>query len=1474
MQHRDHTSQSTPPPPPPSLSGPLHDNAPPFPPPPPPPPPQPPQAFNLPPSHQRLSHYDDNMTGHHRFHGTLEEGDELSAATSSANESALDSAFSLHHHHRRRLHSDDYDVFSTQLEVAEETDSMYHHHHHHHHQHQFHQSAESHSYQHPRSSYDSTRRSSFNLSLLSQQMSHTSSPLTDEAFPKSSSFSAAFPSSSPDHRSFYESLNGTDPFSSADAARSFLTDQSSPKPHSYTTAPSASFPNLFHARTMSSSGTSTPSPRDTSLSHPELFFATSSSPASSSSPSRHIHHINTTTNPVDGDDRFDSSLSSDYHHLHHQQPSQSPSQQSPPQPSHSQLHSSHGSVAESHLLHSQALPPSELSLPPHQSYHGHRVLPLMFVGGEAAAQDLQWLRSIDCDHVLNLTSEVPNFWEEYSAGEASHFSYFRVPMDDSSDVRHFLPAAYRFIQESIGASKAILVHSKIGDGRAPVMVMAYLIRYFHWELRAACERIQELLPEVRVKDSYARQLMALDLEMHRHHTFDFFAADASQPQPSTPNNSSTTTRPQSTRSESPSQGQKRKRGPFKKQAEGPSSPVSSRTRSALHQQKKNKSNDHSAIDEDQVNIKQQQRHSVVEEVQEEQEEKEEEEEEEEGVEDQRSELKASHSINNAPPGKGEVKHFMSIKVEKEEGKPSAQANTVVGLQAVDRVAKSLGDVTNLPTRTSTMRNIASLLKRSAEDEAAPLISVTSINPPENSYRYSGTPQAPTVFVLSGSGPTAVRRNPIPFSQATSPFSTPTITRIQPNQTRIGIRVVNSVSRCPPLRPQQEVVGGSSAAPLSSTSTTSTSSTSSSISSTISPVAASTSAASSSSLSSSAPSLSSSTPSSSAPSQSRDQRSIPSSPVTRPSTPSFPSSDYSTPVSTPTSSLDVSGVGGSGSSNKRRGSYKCGKCGQPKKGHNCSSDKIKPSGKQKSASTSSLPQVSWDANSFKSRTRGGKRTSRISVQDSPTPNRDHTTTPKLHSHLSVSVASSLQNTPSRGLILAPASALSSNDTGSPAISSPSSSSTTSSPSTTIPSSSAGSSAVSSYTSMSATATSRSSLLPPLFSQVQVPTEVRKWAEDACQRLQGFETQICSLLIQNRSLQEQLRNQRKQQEDSSKLHQSSSITTQRTGSPTSNSQSQGLYSSTNSSSSGSGSSSTVYLTMPSPRKTPSSPATLFTRTNAGHNNEEGQSFLAPHPTSTDHSHPHSNASHFASTSSSAVTAAVNVVSSTAPDYTPVSASSSSSSATPPIAAAGHGYNLRQQTHSDPFMQHYVISQQLPQRHPQSHFSARQQKQRLHEESEPENDSESASPSSSSLSSSAPDQFSEREDEGKTGSGGRERPTNSNQQTTPANNRAVPRRNSSGGGTAAKQLFISIKEMCGSESNECMDQLSSSSEALSSSSASSTFVQPDSNAGRHPPHFHHKPLPLHHHHHQQQPHSSPHREAFSPDDFFNQDFHEEDM
>ncbi|XP_062814498.1 protein phosphatase Slingshot homolog 1 [Anolis carolinensis] len=139
----------------------------------------------------------------------------------------------------------------------------------------------------------------------------------------------------------------------------------------------------------------------------------------------------------------------------------------------------------------------------------------LYLGSEWNASNLEELRGLGVDYILNVTREIDNFFP-------GMFTYhnIRVYDEETTDLLAHWNQAYHFINKAKRNRSKCLVHCKMGVSRSASTVIAYAMKEFGWSAEEAYNYVKQKRNITRPNAGFMRQLQEyqgiLDASKQRH----------------------------------------------------------------------------------------------------------------------------------------------------------------------------------------------------------------------------------------------------------------------------------------------------------------------------------------------------------------------------------------------------------------------------------------------------------------------------------------------------------------------------------------------------------------------------------------------------------------------------------------------------------------------------------------------------------------------------------------------------------------------------------------------------------------------------------------------------------------------------------------------------------------------------------------------------------------------------------------------
>ncbi|KAJ2723105.1 hypothetical protein GGI07_002864 [Coemansia sp. Benny D115] len=133
------------------------------------------------------------------------------------------------------------------------------------------------------------------------------------------------------------------------------------------------------------------------------------------------------------------------------------------------------------------------------------IMPYLFLGGEASAQDVQ-LRRLGIMRVLNVAREVTTSTDDSTGIERRHYAWDH----NEADVERCFAECFAFIDQARQRHEGVLVHCQLGVSRSATLAIAYVMRTMALGFADAYEYVRLRAPCISPNLSLIVQLSAYD----------------------------------------------------------------------------------------------------------------------------------------------------------------------------------------------------------------------------------------------------------------------------------------------------------------------------------------------------------------------------------------------------------------------------------------------------------------------------------------------------------------------------------------------------------------------------------------------------------------------------------------------------------------------------------------------------------------------------------------------------------------------------------------------------------------------------------------------------------------------------------------------------------------------------------------------------------------------------------------------------
>ena len=134
-----------------------------------------------------------------------------------------------------------------------------------------------------------------------------------------------------------------------------------------------------------------------------------------------------------------------------------------------------------------------------------KIVDNLYLGNAYNASNFNQLDEFNITSILNITNEIPNYFEE-----DENFDYIKISIDDinKESIINHLDIALKFLIETKKKkpNQNILVHCYMGSSRSASIILAYLIKYYHLTLEDALKLLKEKRPVVNINVDFWKDL--------------------------------------------------------------------------------------------------------------------------------------------------------------------------------------------------------------------------------------------------------------------------------------------------------------------------------------------------------------------------------------------------------------------------------------------------------------------------------------------------------------------------------------------------------------------------------------------------------------------------------------------------------------------------------------------------------------------------------------------------------------------------------------------------------------------------------------------------------------------------------------------------------------------------------------------------------------------------------------------------------
>jgi protein-tyrosine phosphatase len=132
------------------------------------------------------------------------------------------------------------------------------------------------------------------------------------------------------------------------------------------------------------------------------------------------------------------------------------------------------------------------------------VMEHLYIGDKRSAKNLDLLHKLGVTHIVNVTSEIRNYFEK-----ESNMSYLKCPLLDSdvANIAQYFEASNAFIDHARRHGHTVLVHCQQGVSRSATLILAYQIGCMNMPLAKAYADLRSRRSIVKPKPNFISQLV-------------------------------------------------------------------------------------------------------------------------------------------------------------------------------------------------------------------------------------------------------------------------------------------------------------------------------------------------------------------------------------------------------------------------------------------------------------------------------------------------------------------------------------------------------------------------------------------------------------------------------------------------------------------------------------------------------------------------------------------------------------------------------------------------------------------------------------------------------------------------------------------------------------------------------------------------------------------------------------------------------
>lgn len=183
-------------------------------------------------------------------------------------------------------------------------------------------------------------------------------------------------------------------------------------------------------------------------------------------------------------------------------------------------------------------PPSPIDMSPTKDIENHpasQVTNFMYVGNMKDAGDINVLKRLGIDHVLNVTTTSPS----YTPDPAIVYKQLHAADNGYQNLKQYFDEAFTFIDTARRSGGAVLIHCQAGVSRSPTIAVAYLIKNYPMCMVDAYRFVKSRRSIISPNLNFMGQLLEFEQALKREKTGKLWEKPETVEKSWTENNNST-----------------------------------------------------------------------------------------------------------------------------------------------------------------------------------------------------------------------------------------------------------------------------------------------------------------------------------------------------------------------------------------------------------------------------------------------------------------------------------------------------------------------------------------------------------------------------------------------------------------------------------------------------------------------------------------------------------------------------------------------------------------------------------------------------------------------------------------------------------------------------------------------------------------------------------------------------------------------